>query len=157
MAVRVVVEFDSDEEAKRFVKAALRNDIYATFGEWLEDAVRIPLKVTAVYKKATQFCSPDDGHRGRKTTGGWTRGRKWGWWVCGVCGKPTKRWATGDIWHYSMGYNLLPPSVSPLERKVRSTAEWSEEDLGVGSVGIDSTCGEQPSSVATAVKPGSED
>jgi hypothetical protein len=129
--VRVVVEFetDADAEAKAFVKAALQNDIYASFGEWLEGIKGYP-KVVAAYKKPTKFCEPQDGHRGTKTTGGWTRGKKYGWWVCGVCGKPTKRWATGDIWHYSMGYNLLPPSISPLERGARSTLEWTEEELG---------------------------
>jgi hypothetical protein len=137
MAVRVVVEFESDDDAKRFVKGMMNDDIVITENVLASDGQYslaynvVKAIVTAAYKKPTKFCEPDDGHRGRKRTTGWTRGRKYGWWVCGVCGKPTKKWATGDIWQYSMGYNLLPPEVSDLDRGVRSTVEWTAEELGV--------------------------
>jgi hypothetical protein len=128
--VRVVVEFETDADAKAFVKDVIANRNLVSLSNSYELAYYLKAKVVAAYKKPTKFCEPQDGHRGTKTTGGWTRGKKYGWWVCGVCGKPTKRWATGDIWHYSMGYNLLPPSISPLERGARSTLEWTEEELG---------------------------
>lgn len=48
----------------------------------------------AVFKAPTKFCNPSDGHRGKKTEAGWTRGMKYGWWVCGKCKKPTTQWAS---------------------------------------------------------------
>jgi hypothetical protein len=130
VAVRVVLFFDDDNEAKRFVKASLENGVLLDDKDWIENAEAADFKVEAAYKAPTKFCDNSDGHRGKKTASGWTRGAKWGWWVDVTCGRPTERWATGDIWQYSMGYNLLPPSISPLERGQRSTAEWTEEDLG---------------------------
>lgn len=117
--MRVVVEFEDDQVAKDFVSDIVKGYQGPS------------IKVTAAYKKPTKFCDPSDGHQKGKGTRSFTRGRKYGWWVCSVCGKPTKRWATGDIWHFSMGYNLLPPSVSELERGIRSSVEWTEEDLGI--------------------------
>jgi len=138
MAARVVLFFDDDNEAKRFVRSVIENGhVDVDDGKWLEEIHSAPARVEAAYKAPTKFCDNADLHRKGKTGSAWTRGAKWGWWVCAVCGKPTERWATGDIWHYSMGYNLLPPSVSPIERGHRSTAEWTEEDLGIRSERVD--------------------
>lgn len=128
MAVRIVVEFESDEEAKAFVRGFLAKG-YVMAVQANTSMSKVFGKVTAAYKKPSKFCDSSDGHRGKKTASAWTRGRKYGWWVCAICGKPTKKWATGDIWHFSMGYNLLPPSISSIDRGVRSTCEWTEEEL----------------------------
>jgi hypothetical protein len=50
------------------------------------------LEVVGVFKAPTQFCDPSDGHRGKKTQSGFTRGKKYGWWVCAKCKKPTRQW-----------------------------------------------------------------
>lgn len=132
--MRVVVEFDDDGDAKEFVRLALeeagvKGDMNSEY--WTDGVKILGAIISAVYKKPSKFCTPDDGHLKGKGSRSFTRGRKYGWWVCAVCGKPTKKWARGDIWHFSMGYNLLPPSVSDLDRGVRSTVEWTEEDLGI--------------------------
>jgi hypothetical protein len=137
VAVRVVLFFDDDNEAKSFVRSSLQSDVLNGDCSYIEDAKAFTFKVEAAYKAPTKFCDNADNHRKGKTSSAFTRGAKWGWWVCATCGKPTERWATGDIWHYSMGYNLLPTSVSPLERGHRSTAEWKEEELGLQRDGLD--------------------
>lgn len=155
MAVRVVVEFEDDKEAKEFVRLTLeeggvKGDMVSEY--WADGVSILKAIVTAVYKKPTKFCECNTG----KSTRSWTRGAKWGWWVHAACGKPTKRWATGDIWHFSMGYNLLPPSISSLERGQRSIAEWTEEELGVSSAGTSSTTGDKTSSAGTVPSTASE-
>jgi hypothetical protein len=132
VTVRVVLEFENEALAKQFVKAALEDDIYASLGEWLEDATRLRTFVIGVFKKPTKYCDPGDGHRGKKTSGGWTRGKKYGWWVCGICGKPTERWANGSLWPYSLGFNLLPERVAKWARGPKTgVAEWTEEECGL--------------------------
>ena len=123
MTVRVVLEFKDEVEAKRFCKASLLSGIGMV--EACADSVRWisneTLELIGVFKKPTLYCNPSDGHRGKK----------YGWWVCGICGKPTERWANGDLWPYSMGFNLLPKSISRWARPDWDTAtQWTEEDLG---------------------------
>lgn len=119
MTVRVVLEFSDESYAKDYV------------ADWLGRSSKV--QVIAVFKKPTLYCDPADGHRNRKKTHqGWTRGKKYGWWVCSLCGKPTEKWATGDLWPFSLGFNLLPKSVSKWARPGWDTAtQWTEEDLGI--------------------------
>jgi hypothetical protein len=49
-------------------------------------------ELVGVFKAPTAYCDPSDGHRGKKTETGWTRGKKYGWWVCSKCKKPTQEW-----------------------------------------------------------------
>jgi hypothetical protein len=46
--------------------------------------------LVGIYKKPTMFC--DGEHGGRKTEVGFTKGQKYGWWVCAKCRKPKKRY-----------------------------------------------------------------
>ena len=92
MAVRVLLEFDDEEEGRRFVR----------------DVIAYGTKVYGIYKKPTQFCECIGG---RKTSRAFTRGLNYGWWVCSVCMKPTKRWAQGEAWYTTLGSNLLPRSL----------------------------------------------
>jgi hypothetical protein len=46
--------------------------------------------VVGIFKAPTAFCDNTDGHRGKN---GFTRGKKYGWWVCTTCKKPTKAWS----------------------------------------------------------------
>ena len=114
MTVRVVLEFEDEVEAKKFVGYGLNHGISMATGDWPEDDTPIDLNVIAVFKRPTKFCDASDGHRsGRKTYQGWTRGKKYGWWVHVRCGKPKAPWTEGAQW-YAMGTNLLPLAL--LER-----------------------------------------
>lgn len=127
MTVRVVLEFEDESQAKVFVRACLGTDFWENVGE---------VNPIAVFKMPTKFCDPSDGHRsGRKTYQGWTRGKKYGWWVCARCGKPTKLWASGRQWVFSLGFNLLPKSISEVAQAEGGWApgvnRWTEEECGV--------------------------
>jgi hypothetical protein len=50
-------------------------------------------EIVGLFKSPTKWCDPSDGHRGKKTDAGWTRGLKYGWWVCGKCKKPSWAWS----------------------------------------------------------------
>lgn len=63
--------------------------------------------VIGMFQVPTKFCDPTDGHRGKKTEAGWTRGRKYGWWVCGKCKKPSAQWGWNLNGLLSSARNLL--------------------------------------------------
>jgi hypothetical protein len=108
MAVYVLLTFDNDGEAKKFVENVLRDgevgskqgDLISSDLEWAETSVR------GVWKKPTIFCTCVSSDR----KVGFTRGRKYGWWVHAGCGKPSKLWAQGNAWCTALGVNLLPQS-----------------------------------------------
>jgi hypothetical protein len=64
-------------------------------------------QIVGSFAVPTKFCDPTDGHRGKKTEAGWTRGKKYGWWVCGACKKPTEAWGTNLNSLLSSCRNLL--------------------------------------------------
>lgn len=121
MAVYVLLSFDKDQDAKDFVKKMIDN---------IEPVVVDQAEVRGVWQKPTMFCKSGDGHRGKKTEAGWTRGRKYGWWVCGKCGKPTDLWGRGGSWESTLGTNLLPQELLPTDcipsrYKTPSPMEWT--------------------------------
>lgn len=64
--------------------------------------------IVGMFAVPTKFCDDEpSGHRGRKTEAGWTRGKKYGWWVCGACKKPTKAWAQNLNAVLSSSRNLM--------------------------------------------------
>src|SRR4051795_7085717 len=65
-------------------------------------------RVVGIFKAPTVYCDNTDGHRGKKTEAGWTRGKKYGWWVCGKCKKPTKAWSENLNAVLGAAKNLLP-------------------------------------------------
>lgn len=122
----VLIEFDDDEKAKKYVQDTLSKE---EFHEGLLlDPVPI-FKAVAVWRKPTMWCDNSDGHRKKKTASGWTRGRKWGWWVCAICGKPSLGWVEGSLWRFdsAFGYNLLPDSITGKRPTFtgRSPEEWT--------------------------------
>jgi hypothetical protein len=143
MSVRVVLQFSDEEHAKAFVAQALQHKgvpceelVTASDGNLSLRFRRLNGVIIAVFKNPMQFCDPNDGHRGKKTSAGWTRGKKYGWWVCAACGKPTERWANGSLWPFSIGFNLLPASVSSWARGPKvGVKEWTEEECGLKSDG----------------------
>lgn len=111
MARYVMLSFDHNDEAEAFIKAVQRKDgvIYSKPLEGAEFQY-MPLPenvfVRGVWAKPTSFC-PGLSCTGNK---GFTRGQKFGWWVCATCKKPRKGWADGDPWYVALGNNLLPVS-----------------------------------------------
>jgi hypothetical protein len=75
MARLVVLSFEDNETADSFAA-----DIQAT--------PAYEAKVEGMFALPTQFCDgPHSG--GGKLGNAWTRGKKYGWWVCRTCHKPT--------------------------------------------------------------------
>jgi hypothetical protein len=98
MAMFVLLSFDTDKEALDFVDAAQTNNVESAQVLW-------ELKPVAIYKKPTQFC--DGIHPGvRRMDMAFTKGKKYGWWVCAHCGKPRPN-AGVSIKHGNLGKNLL--------------------------------------------------
>jgi len=130
VAIYVLLAFDDDKEAKEFVKESLERG-YAITTDERTNATKRYFDVRGVWKKPTQFCNPSDGHLKSvgKTEAGWTRGKNYGWWICAVCMKPSRRWAEANLWYTALGTNLLPQSeVAPEYRPPgwESPAEWKD-------------------------------
>jgi len=104
VAKYVMLQFDSDEDADAFIKTTQENGIVGSFALGDSNWKHFMPIVRAVFKKPTQFCDCKVGAKGR----GFTRGKRYGWWVCSVCKKPTVGWGRGEHWFLSLGRNLLP-------------------------------------------------
>lgn len=98
MARYVLVEFDDNAAAKRFVEKV--NGEYGAV-----DGDHMTRRVRAVWAKPTLFCECEGK---QKSSFGFRVGEKSGWWVHSKCGRPTKFWAKGNHWFSSIGRNLLP-------------------------------------------------
>lgn len=109
MAVQVLLSFEDDEQAKTFVRDIMSYPDSDILTPTQENHVRA--EVCGAWKEPTLFCNPLDGHRGKKTEGGYTRGRKYGWWVCGKCGKPSKFAQGSTKWELALGTNLIPSEL----------------------------------------------
>lgn len=106
MPVFVLLSFDDDDEAKEFVKAQLNERVQVTYNDDQYDPFEVSAEVRGVYKRPVQFCTCT-------RTPGWTRGKRFGWWVCVDCGKPSKMWAMGVMLFTPLGTNLLPREIVP--------------------------------------------
>lgn len=106
MARYVVLAFDSNAQAETLVEDWWNSLQTAPMDEDGKPRVRLltPVQendvechVVGLLAKPTLFCNPEDGHLKSvgKTGRGFTRGMKYGWWVCAICKKPTKGWAAG--------------------------------------------------------------
>jgi len=100
MARLVVLQFDDNDEAEGFVTDG---------GNGYHEQ-----KVVGLFAMPTQFC-PQSGSGGcqkNKRVQGWQRGRKFGWWVCSICKKPSgfiPPEKPNELWRrvVSQGVNLL--------------------------------------------------
>jgi len=95
MAMYVLLSFDDDELAKDLVDVILNSPEANQFG-----------KVEGIYKKPTIFCDRTNTIHGSSRITGWTKGQKWGWWVCMVCKKPSPV-AAMNLPNEVSGFNLL--------------------------------------------------
>jgi len=107
MAKYVLVAFDDDKDADKFVEFV--HNVSSVIIGFAGDKEELDAAVRGVWKKPTKFCECTGGRAG------FTRGRKYGWWVCATCKRPTEGWANGDHWQLSLGVNLLPISEAAPE------------------------------------------
>lgn len=111
MARYVMLQFESDEDAINFVEYI--QDSKPDKDGWEKLLVSIGHSlVRGVWKKPTLFCQCTSIKRR-----GWTRGKKFGWFVCSECKRPSLQWAKGDAWYVSLGTNLLPISDEAPEHR----------------------------------------
>jgi hypothetical protein len=127
MVMAVLIEFADDAKAKAFVEKvnggyhAIEDD-----GPDVENGVRPPRFVVGIWKIPTKFCTcASEGVRMKIQ--GYTRGKKFGWWVHNICGKPSQFWVkardVGLLWD-GLGKNLLPgaPKVESPNGSGRTTS-----------------------------------
>jgi len=107
MARYVLLAFDDDKEAEAYAKMVQEDGHVIIFHDHDIDFDLASVIVRGMWKKPTMFCDCTDK---RKPPHGWTRGQKWGWWVCTKCSRPSVGWARGDVWYTALGKNILPIS-----------------------------------------------
>lgn len=92
MALHVLLSFDDDADAVKYINDTLTGVV----------------RVEGIYKKPTQFCdNMDTNTHGNRRVQGFTKGQKWGWWVCAQCKKPKKLYWDNIANDPGLGYNLL--------------------------------------------------
>ncbi len=137
MAFLVLLDFETEEEALTLIDDMLENAGQAVLTPVQENNVHPT--VVGLYKRPTQFCPcPSDG---------FTKGVKYGWWVCAGCRKPRRlywRNALSGRRGFSMpeAYNLMEDyfefedDLVPEGVKPPKPVEISEEDSEV-STGVE--------------------
>lgn len=127
MARIVVLQFEDNSDADEFIKEHDELMYYpeGSMGGVSNDAVMIYAgEVVGVFAMPTQFCanSGSGGCSTNKRIRAWSRGKKFGWWVCSICKKPSnfvppERRERPELWRrvISQGVNLLfaPEDQSP--------------------------------------------
>jgi hypothetical protein len=121
MARFVLLQFDDDQEAEDFAEMALKQ--HGVIYDSREYIVCAGAKIWGIYQKPTKFCDCDGS--GKKTMIGFTRGKKYGWWIHAKCMKPTAKWASGRQWFTVLGANLLPRSLRPYPEEMPLSLESS--------------------------------
>jgi hypothetical protein len=113
MAVQIILDFESDEDAKAFVRRVIEdNEVVVDDREFPDSSTTLlPATIVGAFKRPTKFCTC-------ATRGGWTRGRSFGWWVCDRCRLPTEKWTdNADRWRYALGINLIPAKSGGIQPK----------------------------------------
>ena len=101
MARYVVLYFKDNEHAERFVAEA--RDFNGQLTNICLDKVQLDGRVDALIPAPTQFC--EDNHSRKMPA--WTLGKKFGWWVCRDCRRPSKGWGTSFRAVINSGRNLI--------------------------------------------------
>jgi len=111
LAKYLVLSFENDADADGFIKALQWHEqAMVPYIEQLFDAGNyefVDCELVAVYKKPTKFCECTATKKR-----GWTRGKKYGWWVCDQCKKPSKVAAT-EVSTVTTYRNLLETGEQP--------------------------------------------
>ena len=122
MAVYVLLEFADEDQAKTLVEDMFEytdSDILTPCQE-----NNVHAEVCGIWKKPIRFCQCIKRQ-------GWTRGKKYSWWVCSNCGFPSSvKKASATEWELALGSNLLPAELSPERFKYRlkgweSPMQWN--------------------------------
>lgn len=103
MARLVVLEFDDDQAADRFV-AHMANRMGA--GALNQASVAIAYSsVVGVFARPTKFCKCKNPN-----SKNFTKSAKFGWWIHKPCSKPLPMWGEPSAFQklISSAYNLLP-------------------------------------------------
>lgn len=136
MAKWVVLAFDDDKEADNFVNQILKANESQFEGEQVLATLPVPTFVEAVYKKPTRYCNcvndPSVKLSGRRVRG-WTKGLKFGWYVCPKCRRPANY--QGRIWE-TLFRNLL---TNPLEQKDETNQKGLADHSQSSQAGSSST------------------
>jgi hypothetical protein len=113
MPVQVILDFESDADAKAFVRRVIEdNEVILDDRKFPDDSTTtLPATIVGAFKRPTKFCTC-------VKRGGWTRGHSYGWWVCDNCRKPTEKWTdNADRWRYALGINLIPTESGGIQPK----------------------------------------
>jgi hypothetical protein len=110
MARYVLLSFDTDEKAERFLQYMGVKD-----GDDIDTALAALevfnyAHVEGEYQKPTKFCECPGLGRGNSNYKEWAKGKKWGWWIHKPCGLPNQGQAQGSNFPY-LGKNLLGKKV----------------------------------------------
>lgn len=90
----IILSFDSNEAAEGFARTALSDDQ--------------PYKLEAMIARPTRGCPGPHRVPGRmKSERGWTRTKRFGWWVCSTCKRPSSFVVRDFIDNMIGGYNDL--------------------------------------------------
>lgn len=118
----MLLQFEDDEAADGFVHLLEKSDIFQKI------MVHFRPQVRGIFKKPTKFCECTS-LKGR----GFFRGKKWGWWVCSKCGRPTEMWASLNTLYGVLGFNLLPKDANAPE--YRGDGNWLPHTADPGRKG----------------------
>jgi hypothetical protein len=86
VARAVVLYFEDNNECDKFLEAFKDGDVVNDQRQYPDDPTEnFDMVIPLVVAVPTLFCSCTRGIKNQ----GWTRGLKWGWWVCTLCHKPS--------------------------------------------------------------------
>lgn len=121
MARYLVLSFDPNDDAEEFVRDWARHKDEEGFAPFkTPDGRVVEAEVVGLYAQPTQYCEKGmpQAHGAGYKMAGWARGQKFGWWICGVCKKPSKLWGTNVNAVIGAAYNLLGELLQePTEEK----------------------------------------
>ena len=124
MAYYVVLSFFDEEEAEYFIHTT-------------QKITYLPYGVVGVFKRPTIFCdmNKDEHPKSGKLGYAYTKGKKWGWWVCAQCKKPQKLWGQRLQAVLADSRNLLQEILdgrqSELDRDVQGPGSHPAEGVRV--------------------------
>lgn len=130
MAKYVLLQFNDDAQADRLIAALqewpeaidVSGEITATEPEWYRV---VGVQLRGIFKLPTKFCECTNLKRR-----GFTRGKKYGWWVCDQCRRPTKAWGRLEGIYQFLGFNLLPKDDNAPE--YRGDGNWIPHNANSG-------------------------
>lgn len=109
MARLVVVRFTDNEEAERFAEEN-RDTVWIIDGLDPDNPKKkqgwAKVRVLGLFAWPTSYCICSGTFRGKNRIKGWSRGKKYGWWVH-RCGRPSKLWGSSIHAVIADGINLL--------------------------------------------------